>query len=192
MDSPLPRGYNGGANGRLKDSLGRRPMPQPEEKEGRVQREEVFGILGSTPDQVRQLVAGLSEQQLRFRPSPEEWSIKEVMAHLRDTTDLAQYRLRRILTEDNPLLPAFEPDKTARERNYMENPADQILPAFQERRRQLLEALRGLREADWQRTGVREGLGQMTLSEVVERMAEHDLNHLEQMRRVSGQLPGGR
>lgn len=157
-----------------------------------MEREEVFRILGSTPDQIRQLVAGLSEQQLRFRPSQEEWSIKEVMAHLRDTAELAQYRLRRILTEDNPLLPAFEPDKTASERNYLGNPTDPILPAFEERRRQVLETLRGLSEAQWQRTGVREGLGQMTLSEIMERMAEHDLTHLEQMRRVRAQLPGGR
>ena len=62
--------------------------------------------LKSLPNELEDLLAGLDDQTLRWRPIPNKWSIKEIMCHLRDMERLAYLaRYRRMLAEENPLLP---------------------------------------------------------------------------------------
>ena len=74
--------------------------------------------LSATPVQVAELVYGLSEEQLSWKPSPELFSMRENLWHLRDI-DVEGYerRIRLILSEDAPKLSDVNGRKLAKERN---------------------------------------------------------------------------
>src|SRR5438045_941822 len=81
--------------------------------------------LSATPVQVAELVYGLSEEQLSWKPSPELFSMRENLWHLRDI-DVEGYerRIRLILSEDAPKLSDVNGRKLAKERNYNVQPID--------------------------------------------------------------------
>lgn len=144
-------------------------------------------ILGGMPSKVYGLVAQLTEAQLTWRPAEKEWSIKEVLCHLRDAAEIYGLRLRRIATEEDPFLPAFDQDAYARDRGYQAEIAPVAVLAYAQHRQATYDLLRGLPDEGWDRTGVHQEAGQMTLREMVERVVNHELEHLEQLRRLRAQ-----
>jgi DinB superfamily len=62
----------------------------------------------------------LDDSRLRRRPTPGEWAIIEVVAHLADTEERALGRVRRMLTEDDPQLEPFDQEALAVQHHYLE------------------------------------------------------------------------
>ncbi|RSK50215.1 DinB family protein [Hymenobacter rigui] len=60
--------------------------------------------------ELRQLLAGLTEEQGAFRYAPGKWSIKENLVHMLDTERIFAYRVLRIGRGDTTPLPGFEQD----------------------------------------------------------------------------------
>ena len=50
--------------------------------------EQTLSILGQTPDRVTELTAGVGGPQFAVAPTPGEWPIVEVLAHLRSCADV--------------------------------------------------------------------------------------------------------
>ena len=86
-------------------------------------------------------------------------------------------RIDRILAEENPALPNFDGERTARERGYQERDVDRGLALFARARARNLERLRSVSGADWNRAGSQEGVGRVTLADLPRMMAEHDRSH---------------
>lgn len=146
--------------------------------------ERALRVLASTPAKVNTLVAPLTEAQLRWRPAPGEWSAKEVLCHLRDAARVHGERMRRVATEDNPLLPAWDEAAAARDQAYQEDVTEAVLPAYVEARAATLELLRALPPEALLRPGVHSQSGPLTLERLIETSAAHDLEHLAQLRRL--------
>ncbi|MFJ8259170.1 DinB family protein [Peribacillus asahii] len=53
---------------------------------------------------------GLTKEQLLFKPSEKSWSIREVIIHISDAELVYIHRMKAILSEDTPILTAFEQD----------------------------------------------------------------------------------
>ena len=60
------------------------------------------------PEAVADEIALLPEAVLRFKPAGTEWSIKEVVGHLRDKAELWQRRLYMVCSQTDPILPVFD------------------------------------------------------------------------------------
>src|SRR4051812_28959643 len=56
------------------------------------------------PARLRAACAGLTRADLTARPGPGAWSILEVVVHLADSDAVSIDRMKRMLTEDDPLL----------------------------------------------------------------------------------------
>lgn len=56
---------------------------------------------------LREAVEGLSEEELRFQPAPDKWSIHQLLIHVTDSEILSTHRLRKVLAEEEPLLLSF-------------------------------------------------------------------------------------
>lgn len=149
-----------------------------------MDRAEALAQLAATHAQVAALVAGLTPEQLRFRPEEHEWSAKEIVAHLRDAADIWGGRLFRTVEEDAPFLPGFDEAALARVRSYYYEHYGHALDAFAFYRERTLALLRSLDAASWQRAAQHEELGRITLLDMVERMAAHERDHLDQLRRT--------
>ncbi len=146
--------------------------------------DDIIAALEGTPVVLARLVHGLSEQTLRAGHDEDNWSIKEVVVHLRDADEIALQRMQRMAREDTPFLPAYDQAAYARERSYQEADAAAALAGFTAGRARMVEFFRGLTAADLKRAGTHEETGRITVGLHVEHMIAHDLTHLAQISRA--------
>jgi uncharacterized damage-inducible protein DinB len=146
-------------------------------------RDDLVQALQSTPAVLARLTASLSEEQLRAGHGDENWSIKEVIVHLRDVDDIFIGRMQRMLDEHDPFLPAFDQEAYARERAYLDQDTAQALADFTTLRTRMVTQLL---DADLGRTGRHEEAGAWTIGGAAEHLVSHDLQHLAQVARALG------
>lgn len=132
--------------------------------------------LAAMPGRVRRMLAGLCEAELSRKPADDVFSLRENVLHLRDI-DVEGYekRVERILTEEHPFLPDVDGARLARERDYNHQPFLPALDAFAASR---ARSVARLRNADLDRTAELEGVGTLTLRDLVQRWIDHDAGHL--------------
>jgi hypothetical protein len=142
--------------------------------------------LKSLPNELNDLLAGLDEDTLRWRPIPNKWSIKEIMCHLRDMERLAYLaRYRRILSEDHPLLENVDQDRLAFETDYINQNAQAALEEFKQLRSETIRTLDEASTGEWSRSGTHSTDGPMTIEQLVVRQIKgNDMNHLVQMKDI--------
>jgi hypothetical protein len=127
---------------------------------------------------------------LKRRPVKNEWSLTEVLCHLRDTElEINLPRSRMLLELTEPFIPARDTDSWAIERDYQSQDASRALSAFTESRVQTVELLRGLKE-EWKRKARHAIFGPTDLLELVKFMAEHDKLHIRQIRSIVEHVNG--
>ncbi len=144
---------------------------------------ELVAALRATPARVAELARGLDAERLRRRPTEGEWSMKEVMAHLRDLErDLFLPRLRRILEEERPRFESFDPEAWARSRDHREGSFEADLEEFTAARARTLAFLEALPDSAVARVGLSGHFGPVTLAQYATHIADHDLEHLGQLR----------
>ena len=143
---------------------------------------DVIDRLEQTPNRVRALIEGRSEEDLSFKPSPDAFSLRENVLHLRDI-DVEGYEVRiiRILSEHSPSFPDIDGARLARERNYNAQPVAPALEAFAASRARSIARLRGASPADLKRTGELVGVRHVTLELLLEEWTRHDSQHLAEM-----------
>lgn len=131
---------------------------------------------------------GLDERTLCRRPDGGEWCLKEIAAHLRDAEELAALQMTAIVEGRRGPLPVRDIDVLPLERDYRSADARQVLAELGDLRRQTSYLLWGLSEADWQSAGQHPYRGLITLGEIARELAQHDLEHLWQVRRIKDEL----
>jgi hypothetical protein len=90
-----------------------------------------------------------------------------------------------ILAMDGPCFPRTNPDRWARERQYLRHDAGEAVQSFRRWRDEALALFRSLRDAGWVRAGVHvDSRGRRTIDEFLSVMAWHDDNHLDQLLRA--------
>jgi hypothetical protein len=167
-----------------------------------MSRQEILDSLRALPSQIEDLVQSLSEDALRWRPSPHEWSIKEVCCHLRDFSEIGGERIRRMLSEEEPFLPSYDQEALAHERDYQNDSTPLVLTALRAFSGGLAYLLESLSEEEWQRTGRPEGAlagmragaverGLVSIAQYAQLLADHGREHLDQIKALRGQLPPG-
>ena len=137
-------------------------------------------LLEATPGVLRGLMVELSEEDVRWKPAPDRFSVGEVLSHLSHSEGHC-YRARvdRFLSEENP---QFESDD---EQHHLElyrnmDPED-AFDHFEEQRETNIEALRDLPPGAGNRTAIHEKVGPITLAQMLNEWALHDLGHIRQI-----------
>jgi hypothetical protein len=137
-------------------------------------------LLEATPTILRGLMAELDEEDVRWKPAPDRFSVGEVLAHLAHSeSDCYRARLNRFMTEDNP---EFEPDDAQfhLERYAKADPEDEF-DQFEEQRETNVEFLRGLEPGAGARRARHKAVGPITLEQMLYEWALHDLGHIRQV-----------
>lgn len=133
----------------------------------------------------RGLVAGVSEEQARWKPTPEEWSLLEVVCHLADE-ERDDFRRRLDLTLHHPGSdwPPIDPEGWARTRGYNErDPAVALEDLLSERDRSI-RWLKDLEAPDWTASHEHPKIGFLTAGDLLTSWVAHDLIHIRQMTRL--------
>jgi hypothetical protein len=147
-------------------------------------RLDVIEALKDMPATVEAEVTGLPEQELRFKPSDSEWSIKEVVGHLRDGAEVWHKRLYQVWAQNDPMFVPYDQDATVRQRGYQD--AD-LRAVMEEMRRFRLQTVDLLAHAvDWSRLGTWPGVGRRSLKQLAQALVDAENEHLEQIRALKG------
>jgi uncharacterized damage-inducible protein DinB len=136
--------------------------------------------LAAFPQELKQQLQGLSDAALRFRSTPESWSIVEIVGHMTDVDAIWPGRVRQMLSADNPELPRVDNDMV-RQRDYQSKQIEFLLITLAERRAEFVELLRSLRPAQLARPGQHPTRGPITVAGAAAALADHDRGHREQI-----------
>lgn len=120
-------------------------------------RGDVTSALPLQLDEMESALAGLSDSQARFKPGPQEWSIKEVVSHLIDAERVFSYRMFRIARKDKTPLPGFEQEDFVRESGADDIPLRELLDEFAFLRRANILAIKNTKEASFAEVGTASG-----------------------------------
>ncbi len=137
-------------------------------------------LLEATPEILRGLMTELTDEDARWKPSPGRFSVAEVLAHL-SHSEGACYRMRldRFMAET---LPEFEPDDAQLYLDlYRDADPEEAFDHFEEQREDNLAFLRGLPAGAGDRLADHKEYGRITLSQMLNEWALHDLGHIRQI-----------
>ena len=93
-------------------------LPYQIEYVKRVQSEDVLTMLATQIDESLALLRGLTDEQVLYRPAPDEWNIKEIIGHMADTERIFAYRALCFARGDQSPLPGFEQDDYVAAANF--------------------------------------------------------------------------
>ncbi len=138
--------------------------------------------LALTADVLRSLLDGITTEETGWKPEPGRWSIAEVLEHLSHVEGHGfRSRVEQMVNEDSPLLPEYDQEAFAAAGQYSGREAEESFAHFEEQRDDNLVYLESLPPAVVKRTGRHEKLGDITVGQLLNEWAFHDLGHVRQL-----------
>lgn len=134
------------------------------------------------------ITADLPRARVQRAPHRDEWSVNDVLAHLRSCGDMWGKYMATILAEDRPTIRATSPRTWIKKTNYPELEFAISFRAFAKQRAELLRLLRPLPKAAWYRTAMVTGAGrprERTVFEYAQWLADHERTHVKQIARIA-------
>ena len=138
--------------------------------------------LSHQAETIARLTEGIDTTQARWRPTPEDWSLLEVVNHLYDE-ETEDFRIRLQLTLNDPLgaWPPNDPEQKVIARDYNSRELGASLENFLDERTVSLEWLRGLEGAEWNRAHRRPDNSALSAGDLLVSWVAHDLLHIRQL-----------
>lgn len=141
-------------------------------------------IYSSTPARLRRLVDDLPERELRRAPAKGKWSIVQIISHLCDAELAMSFRIRMAVAQPGSKLQAYDQEKWAARLRYDKSDCSEKLQLFTVLRNSNVSLLKSLKPGEWKRFGIHEERGKETVERMIQMLAGHDINHLEQIRKI--------
>ncbi|WP_374385175.1 DinB family protein [Dongia sp.] len=144
-----------------------------------------LNALRSFPDALRDLMSGIPDAALDWRPASwegipsESLTIRQQICHLRDIeADGYTLRIQRLLTESNPFLESIDGYALVEAREYDRTTPSNALDAFATARERTMALLDRANAAALARRGTFEGYGPVTVRGLIHFLCSHDQQHL--------------
>lgn len=127
-----------------------------------------------------------------WRPAPAEWTLTELICHLRDVErEVHQVRFRALLTTENPFISGATTDQWVETRHYARQNGRVAADTYLRARAETIAMLPPPDSDLWQRTARHAFLGKTTMHELLNVVVGHDRAHLLQIRELVTQEPPG-
>ena len=132
-------------------------------------------------DRIAALARGITEEQARWKPDPESWSILEVVNHLADEEELDfPVRLKIILEPSEKSWTPIDPGAWVIEHQYNEQDLFESLTRYMTLRNANLEWLDSVENPDWDLV-YEATFGKIKAGDIFVSWVAHDLMHLRQL-----------
>jgi hypothetical protein len=152
-------------------------MPQPEV----TLHPASLDVLTSTPALLRSMLAPLPAAAIESRGG-EGWSPKDIVAHLLSISPQAALeRVRLMLEHDNPMIPNVDEEATLAASGMRSWPLPRLLDEFAVERGERMSRLTHLSDVELRRPGRHSVAGVITVADVINHVAYHDLLHVAQI-----------
>ena len=153
----------------------------PFSHEGEIRGEHVAGWIDeieALPGQMRSAVAGLSDEQLDTRYRPGGWTLRQTVHHVGDSHLNSYVRFKWALTEDEPVIKAYDEAAWAELADYRELPIETSLEFLDRLHARWVVLLRSLTSAQLARRFHHPDSGATVLAWNVGNYAWHGRHHL--------------
>jgi hypothetical protein len=130
-------------------------------------------------------MSGITPEELDRSAAEGEWTPREIAHHLADSEMMSAIRIRRLLTEDEPVIHAYDETAFAR-RLTSDRPIEPSLEAMRWARETSAQLLERMTEEDWRRAGTHEESGPYSAEDWLTNYAAHAHDHAEQIKRSRG------
>ena len=137
----------------------------------------VIAALERAPSVVLPLVQEVPSVLLKRRPAPTKWSAHEHACHLAVVHGLFFDRLEQILAMPAPIITPYDPGKNDPDDMLLKMDLDDSLRRYVTDRERLIERLRRLSAADWNRTAEHSEYSHYSVLIMFRHLALHDFFH---------------
>lgn len=124
------------------------------------------------------------EGSIAAHPIPGKWSAREIIQHLGDSETISAIRLRRLISEEYPVIQGYDQEAYAILLRYNLRDHAPAFEAFRAARDTTTQLLHALGDDDWTRRGWHTEAGLYTVSTWLEIYAAHAHNHAAQIDRL--------
>lgn len=145
---------------------------------------EVKDLLGrylAGPAMLREALAGLTADDLRFKYDPAKWSAKEIAIHVADMDMVSAFRMKRVISEPGARYPGVDQDLWAGGLGYQDRDVEPSLRLLETVRKEMAAILGAIPLDAWDHRGVHDSAGEQTLRGLVEGYTQHLETHTEQI-----------
>jgi len=135
-----------------------------------------------SPLTIRSRVGGLSDEDARWKPAPDKWSVLEVINHMHDE-EVEDFRVRVESTAHDPAIPwpSIAPETWVTERAYNKRELAESLDRFAAERKKSIDVLMNLGDVDWDNAYQHPQLGALRAGDLMLSWFAHDYLHIRQL-----------
>jgi hypothetical protein len=144
-------------------------------------RSELLATYKAGIDALEKALADLSDADLDRRPSPTDWTAREVIHHLADAETRSCVRLRQLLAEDAPTIHAYDEERYAERLHYDRRSVAVSLATVRAVRESNADLLDLLTDEDFARTGTHTESGAYSVQTWLEIYVAHCHDHAQQI-----------
>jgi len=148
----------------------------------RLGRRRVMSALVAAPRAIARAVGNVSRARLGRRPARGEWSVTEVLGHLLDAEVTLGFRIRKLAAEPGGPIVAWDQDRWTDGLRHRRADPRTLAAAYRTLRAANIDQLRRMSPAQRRAAGRHPEYGRLRVDQILTHWAEHDLNHLEQIR----------
>jgi hypothetical protein len=124
------------------------------------------------------------ETMWKFKPSPKQWSIHEIILHLADSEANSYVRCRKFLAEPGDTVMAYEQDVWADKLEYHNQSTEDALELFRLLRKMSYYLIKNLPEEKFENTVMHPERGVMKMRDWLNVYEQHTFGHIRQMQRT--------
>jgi len=122
--------------------------------------------------------------RIDFKPAPEKWSARQILHHLTDSEMVLAYRLRTLLADRDPKMPAFDQNSWSAALAVELEELALLKSCFEANRNLTIRLLKKIPADLWSKKGVHEEAGEMSTYDLVVRNTKHCVSHLTQLEKL--------
>jgi hypothetical protein len=137
----------------------------------------------SAPDRLEQALRELPREMWDFKPTPNAWSVREIVIHMPDSEVSAFVRCRKIIAQSGSSVEVYDQDDWCRRLDYQHRTVENALALFRALRVSTAEVLRAVDDSVWGNYVNHPEDGKVTLRRWLEMYDRHATKHIEQMKR---------
>ena len=130
------------------------------------------------------LVEGLKrfpQEMWQFRPTPDRWTIHEIIIHITDSEANSYIRCRRLIAEPGSTVLGYDEVKWGRDLDYHSQSIEEALELFKWLRHKSYTLIRDLPESVWANTVTHTQDGLIQMDDWLHTYERHIPEHLVQM-----------
>ncbi|MEP9412404.1 MAG: DinB family protein [Candidatus Brocadia sp.] len=133
--------------------------------------------------QLTEALKQFPEEMWSFKPSPDRWSIHEIIIHIADSEANAYIKCRKLIAEPGKSIAAYDQDKWSASFRYQDQSTEEALELFRRLRLASYKLIKALPEPVWLNSAGSMENETVTLDDWLEVYAQHIPGHINQMKK---------